>query len=489
MASMSAGIILSGRQPDTFATIDRANARGDQYKARQQKNALNTLFRQEGGAIAQGEQGAINRLAQYDPAAAQSFQQNKLGMDAQRQNMSMQQQGMDLRNQELEVARQNAAQKAAEHVANMDQQERAAQAERIEGAVAGGLAAQTPQEWDAFMTERGYSQFVGAFEKREMIAAEYMGVADALKDFRKSPEPGFSVPSGTMLSDPNDPRAGVVPIPGAPETGKKYRVATPSEAAAYGAKAGQINTETNEFKAINLPKGSTISVGADGSIKIVDGPGVGGGDAGGGFDPASIDGMISNIDGILDDPAFNSSTGIFSLLQNVPGTPQYRFGTRVKQLEGKAFLRAFDYLKGAGQISEIEGLKATQAIGRLDSAQSADDYRPALNELKDLLVLAQSRQPNSQNGNAGGSPAASPSQQQNRPMDGPSGPGGGRTQPVASTSGERPARSTGESGAVLGTANPVTLRSSSPAAMQEHFMKLPSGSIYQGPDGIPRRKN
>ena len=105
-------------------------------------------------------------------------------------------------------------------------------------------------------------------------------------------------------------------------------------------------------------------------------------------DPAS---MIRSIDETLNDPALESATGLLSFTQNIPGTDAYRFGTRSRQLEGQAFLQAFESLKGAGQITEIEGIKATQAIGRLDTAQRAEDYRDALNDLREVLVAAQER--------------------------------------------------------------------------------------------------
>ena len=101
--------------------------------------------------------------------------------------------------------------------------------------------------------------------------------------------------------------------------------------------------------------------------------------------------MIATIDGILNDPALDYSTGVLALGQKLPGTPMKRFEGRANQLNGQAFLQAFQSLKGGGQITEIEGAKATQAIGRLDTAQSPDDYRSALTELKDILTLAQQR--------------------------------------------------------------------------------------------------
>ena len=103
------------------------------------------------------------------------------------------------------------------------------------------------------------------------------------------------------------------------------------------------------------------------------------------------DQMLSSIDGILNDPALDTATGLLAATQRIPGTSAYRFGTRARQIEGQAFLQAFESLKGAGQITEIEGAKATAAIGRLDTAQSPADYRQALTELKGVISAARSR--------------------------------------------------------------------------------------------------
>jgi hypothetical protein len=106
---------------------------------------------------------------------------------------------------------------------------------------------------------------------------------------------------------------------------------------------------------------------------------------------AKADNMLGTIDGILNDPALDASTGWLSWMQGIPGTDQYRFGQRALQLQGQAFLQAFESLKGGGQITQIEGEKATQAIGRLSTAQSAEDYRAALEELKQIINAAKTR--------------------------------------------------------------------------------------------------
>lgn len=120
---------------------------------------------------------------------------------------------------------------------------------------------------------------------------------------------------------------------------------------------------------------------------------------------ATSENMLGTIDGILNDPALDASTGWLAWMQNIPGTDQYRFGQRALQLQGQAFLQAFQSLRGGGQISNVEGEKATQAIGRLSTAQSPDDYRAALNDLRLIVETAKQR---AISGAIPGAPMASP---------------------------------------------------------------------------------
>lgn len=60
---------------------------------------------------------------------------------------------------------------------------------------------------------------------------------------------------------------------------------------------------------------------------------------------------------------------------------------RIKQLGGGAFLQAFDSLKGGGQITEVEGAKATAALARLTNLRQSDEgYRASLKEFRDEVV-------------------------------------------------------------------------------------------------------
>ena len=61
------------------------------------------------------------------------------------------------------------------------------------------------------------------------------------------------------------------------------------------------------------------------------------------------------------------------------------------QLGGKVFMEAYQGLKGGGQITEIEGKQATNAIARLQRTQSPEAYKAALNDLREIVVKALER--------------------------------------------------------------------------------------------------
>lgn len=98
--------------------------------------------------------------------------------------------------------------------------------------------------------------------------------------------------------------------------------------------------------------------------------------------------MLTTIDGLLADPGLDSAVGATGLVTQYLGplAPEAaRARSRIQQIQGQAFLQAFESLKGGGQITEIEGQKAEAAIARLNTAQSAEDFRAALVELKGII--------------------------------------------------------------------------------------------------------
>lgn len=98
---------------------------------------------------------------------------------------------------------------------------------------------------------------------------------------------------------------------------------------------------------------------------------------------------INLIDALANDPNLGQILGKEGTLRTALATIAPGFQTeyeglkaRVNQLKGGAFLEAYDSLRGGGQITELEGIKAEAALARLDTAQGADDFRQALAEYR-----------------------------------------------------------------------------------------------------------
>jgi hypothetical protein len=103
---------------------------------------------------------------------------------------------------------------------------------------------------------------------------------------------------------------------------------------------------------------------------------------------------IAVIDKALNHPGLAMAVGLSSKLDPrnlIPGSPGYDFGVVMDQLRGKSFLEAFNTLKGGGQITEVEGKKATDAIARLNTAQSEPEFKAALRELRSIAQMAMTR--------------------------------------------------------------------------------------------------
>jgi len=79
----------------------------------------------------------------------------------------------------------------------------------------------------------------------------------------------------------------------------------------------------------------------------------------------------------------------------IGGTNAADFEAKLGQVQGKLFLQAFETLKGGGQITEVEGEKATSALANLSASQSEEQFRAALLEFRyevgELVKLARKR--------------------------------------------------------------------------------------------------
>jgi hypothetical protein len=108
--------------------------------------------------------------------------------------------------------------------------------------------------------------------------------------------------------------------------------------------------------------------------------------------------MLSNasqalqvIDALKSHPALGDRTGWKAALPAIPGTQGADFDALAAQLKGKLFLEAYGGLKGGGQITEVEGKKATEAMARLNQTQTKEGYVKALNDLEEVIKAGSDR--------------------------------------------------------------------------------------------------
>jgi hypothetical protein len=98
---------------------------------------------------------------------------------------------------------------------------------------------------------------------------------------------------------------------------------------------------------------------------------------------------IKIIDDLLHHPGYDRMVGkdnpIGEIAAFVPGSDARDFKARFEQIKGKQFLEAFETLKGGGAITEIEGQKATQAISRMERAQSEREFDAAAREFQGVI--------------------------------------------------------------------------------------------------------
>lgn len=64
---------------------------------------------------------------------------------------------------------------------------------------------------------------------------------------------------------------------------------------------------------------------------------------------------------------------------------------KLEQLQGRAFLSAYTLLKGGGQITEVEGAKAENALARLQNYQSDEEFKQALRDFREAVAAGVSK--------------------------------------------------------------------------------------------------
>lgn len=237
---MDPSIILAGQPVNVLGALGGGVQLAANAGALNRQGQYNALLREHGAGIMAGDQTSLNALAQFDPQAALGVQSSRLGMDATRQNMGFAAEEMGWKREAIQ--RETEAWAAQQDAATV-----AAERERLANGLKGAAFFYQQGDragYDRFLTENGVDPAMVPFDQFPAQAATFEGVLDVLDKFK-----------------PTEP---------------KWRVATPEEAARYGATGGQINAETGEFKAINPPSGMSIRTNPDGTMEMVQGAGAGG---------------------------------------------------------------------------------------------------------------------------------------------------------------------------------------------------------------------
>jgi len=101
-----------------------------------------------------------------------------------------------------------------------------------------------------------------------------------------------------------------------------------------------------------------------------------------------IDRMVGKADGkTKPHEGFSGAVGAALIpgMRFVPGSSESDFQAMYEQITGGAFLQAFETLKGGGQITQIEGEKATSAITRMKLSTSEKEFMAAAREFQTVL--------------------------------------------------------------------------------------------------------
>lgn len=108
---------------------------------------------------------------------------------------------------------------------------------------------------------------------------------------------------------------------------------------------------------------------------------------------AQADETLSLLDRVLAHPGRAGATGFSAAnpLNRIPGTDAYDFNVLLDQIKGQAFLQAFQSLRGGGAITEREGQAATNAIARLNAAQSESEFETAVRDLRRIVAGGRDR--------------------------------------------------------------------------------------------------
>lgn len=84
-------------------------------------------------------------------------------------------------------------------------------------------------------------------------------------------------------------------------------------------------------------------------------------------------------------PGLTLGTGATSVANRIPGTSGYDFQNLVEQAKSGAFLSAIQQMRGMGALSNAEGVAATAAVNRMDTATSKEAFLAAVRDYRKIV--------------------------------------------------------------------------------------------------------
>lgn len=147
------------------------------------------------------------------------------------------------------------------------------------------------------------------------------------------------------------------------ELGAAPRIADLEAQKTAARKEAELNTERTQTARTLLPKArASLMQLEDVSAKLLNHPG------------------LANIVGGLWGRVPDSPTALKYFDAIMAGKPEAGAMALHRQMMGKVFMDAYETLKGGGQITEIEGQRATDAKSRMNRSQSLAEYKTAVND-------------------------------------------------------------------------------------------------------------
>ena len=321
---------------------------GEQQRMTSERNALADVLRQPGTF---GEDGRFNRsalpaIAAAAPESALQYaglanQQDALADQGQLRRMQLAKQNMEVQGRLLQGVRDESTYQSAKQAA----------------AQAGLDVSQLPPNYDPAWVQQALARTMSQSEQFDMLYRQQM--MQLQQDRMMLDRSGLSAPQQSSQGYFQTDKAGNVRMTVGPD-GKPLMPVT-LDAGGQGAVA--------QAKAYGTAQGKSQAENQQGF----------------GQAEATANQILGVIDQAISHPGRGYATGASSMLPILPGTNAADFNAVLDQIKGQAFLQAFESLKGGGQITEVEGQKATQAIARLDRAQSEGEFVKSLQELRGIV--------------------------------------------------------------------------------------------------------